>query len=186
MKPSYAAVLISAVFFWVLVMWLVLAVFPNEGAYLFEVVPIITGTISMAGVLLFMLMGNLDSARRFLVIPLFLALSVIVITGIVGIMYWGITPPPTIDGIRGIGFFLLAPCSLIVFLKVQVSERIRTVSLALTLAITGVALLGIWFVAKDLPRTIIPSLGLQGYYWFIGMPVIGLCYLAWALPVKDK
>lgn len=186
MKPSYAVVLISAIFFWMPVMYMILAVFPFKGPYLFEVVPIIAGTVSMAGAVLFMLVGNLDSARRFLVIPLFLALSAIVITGIMGIMCWGITPPPLIDGIRGIGFLLLAPCSLIIFLIVHVSERIRTVSLALTLAITGVALLGIWFVAKDLPRTIMPSLGLLGYYWIIGMPIIGICFLAWAISVKDE
>lgn len=163
--------------------------FPRKGQILHEGILIVLTVISITGVFL---MRNGKTARfRPGYVPLLCSLIVVLATEIYGLLALG-TPAGfgrsniMLEGVEAIGTLLLAPSALVFFIVMPGCDRFRSVVTGLTMAITGVAVLGIWLVVKDLPRAIDPALGLVGLYWFIGMPLIGLCFVACAVSGKNR
>jgi hypothetical protein len=161
------------------------------GSYLFSAVFIVTCTISTIEAVFLLFEQSVKPVIRPLIILIVLDLIIVLASGVVG--YYnsgGIINDGINEKVRAIGLLLLAPCSLALFLSVPTNERVRSASIVLTLVTCAPVAIAFFIVMDLVVRNpyygIIESrIGLLAPYWFIGMPIIGLCYLGSAAYAKN-
>jgi hypothetical protein len=184
---------ISAIFFfWMPVLFCLHYFFPHSGSLLIAISLILTGTVTLLGSVLY-LSGIIDKRHRFyLAVPLCADALVIVIAASTAFLYgksFLSDPINTAETIAIIALALLAPCSTALFYSLQKKESVTQVSTILSLAVSIFALFTILFVLRDMASsrsTIHAMLGLLGLYWYVGMPLIGICWIVNAISGRSR
>jgi hypothetical protein len=183
---KYPLVMASVIFFWMPLVYALIFIFPYSGPFLFFGVLVVTCTISAVGALLILFGRCREPARRFPVVLFTLDLLVILIFRVVGFLQDGSVIGSISESVWAAGLLLLAPCSLVVFNSIPADRKVRVVTIALTLVICAPAAIALILLVQGFPHAFDPALGLMALYWIAGMPVIGACYLAFAVYAKGS
>ena len=183
-------VLVSAIFFWMPVLFCLNFVFPYSGSSIFVISLVLTGAMTFFGSILYLLGISHKNRKFYLAVPFCIDALVIVIAGSMAIFYgesFLSDPVNIIDTAAIVALALLAPCSAALFYSLPEHGRVTRISIALSLLISVLAILSIVFTLRDLTirPTIHAVLGLLGLYWMIGMPLIGICFIANAVNKRD-
>lgn len=179
----HGLILVSVVFFWFPVLIALTQIFPSSGSLLWAMILVPAGIISFAGATLLLHRTVSVSARRSLVYPLFLDLSTVIAGGLYGLFIMKAFPSGLTGEIWATTLLLLAPCSVAIFISIPGESLVRSASIYLAVFISAYSILTIIFLIYGHFE---PMLGLTGYYWFAGMPVIGICYLACAAFIGEN
>lgn len=175
--------MVSAVFFWMPAAICLRLFLPYSGSFLMALSLVLAGVVTLIGSVLLLSEVVRKSGRSYMSVPVCLDTIAIVAAGSV-VLFSGKSflsdPVNVVETISIVGLALLAPCSAVLFYALPEKNTVTRISIALSSLIGIFAVFVILLTLKDLSvrPTIHAMLGVLWLYWLIGMPVIGMCYIA--------
>jgi len=163
-----------------------------KSAYLFPAiaVPQLLSVVSLFGSLLFISEMKSKSNRWYLGIPLCIVVLPILITSFLSFFSGKpfLSDPLSITEMIWItSLTMLAPCAILFFLSFPGNLReINSIPIVLSVIISIFDILFFYFALHDfiIRPTLHAAGALLGFYWSIGMPIIGICLVAIAVRYK--
>lgn len=186
-------VMASAIFFWMPAAFCLHYFFPHSGPFLMVISMVLAGVVTFIGTTLHLSsVIHKDRNNFYLGVPFYTAIMLIVALGLFIILTdkpFLSDPINVTETVLIIVLALLAPFSVALFYSIPKKGSVTQVSTILSLAVSIFALFTILFVLRDLVSsrpTIHAMLGLLGLYWYVGMPVIGICCIANAISGRSR
>jgi hypothetical protein len=174
---KYELALVSPVFFCYLILFPLTWLFRTVGDLAFDAVLVSISMISFIGSILLLISARNNSSRYYWLLPLSLTIFAVITVEVAGFFLKLFTYDTSVM-LSGITVLLLAPCSLMVFFSLPLPGKVRSASIYLAAFVSAYVGITAYFI---LIAGFIPALVLPYLYWIIGMPIIGICYLACAV-----
>ncbi len=176
-------VFVSAIFFWMPAAICLRLFLPYSGSFLMACSLVLAGVATLIGSVSLLSEAVRKSGKSYLSVPFCIdTLAIVVASSMVLLSGKSFLSDPVnvVETITIVGLTLLAPCSAVLFYSLPEKNTVTRVSIALSSLIGVFAVFVILITLKDLSirPTIHAMLGLLWLYWIIGMPVIGMCYIA--------
>ncbi|QSZ67912.1 hypothetical protein RJ40_10605 [Methanofollis aquaemaris] len=179
----------SSLFFYPWVISALMAVTPVSSAVLGVVLPLLLGSVSLAGTML--ALNCVEGRRRYLGLPLLLVIGLIVAASFLSVPLGFsrlIGAPGLLPAVWMVSFLLLAPSSSLFFLSLP--ERTAAVRTASVIAgvVSLFALLILLLIGPSMlaGESILPLIGFLWLYGVIGLPIIGILFIIIAVCVRKE
>ena len=185
-KAKISLICISAIFFFMWIVYGLLEFFPFHGSVLFYALPLFLSSISLFGSLLFLLELKTRLKRWFLGIPLCILFLIVLIASFLGYTMAIYTLSSLVEMVLYTSYLLLAPCSVLFFLSFPEDFRkISTTPVRISLLISIYSTLILPWAFRDFISAghLEAVIGAVVLYCIIGMPIIGMCVVAIAIRV---
>jgi hypothetical protein len=183
-------VFVSAIFFWMPAVICLRFFLPYSGSFLMAVAMVLTGAVTLIGSVLLLSEVSRKNRKFYLAVPFCIDTLVIVAAGamvfLTGKPFLS-DPVSMAETISIVALALLALCSAMWFYSLPEKGTVTRISIALSLLIGVFSVFVIILTLRDfsIRPTIHAMLGLLWLYWLIGMPAIGMCFIASAVLDRD-